>query len=239
MKDLHPILKYGIIAAIVAFICYLRYIDAIDSSNFITVIIICAVGLLLALVKQRQTLVKQREALTHDKEQVAKTLNADEEKEPEKETHVHVSKTVRMRPTLAGLCCDFFTVVLLIISWTFIIRRNLLIADNKHATFIIALFTIAALIGILQSYLPKACGGMNELLGMKQVKQAVIREHAFALISALIVLSYTLRFIAPSSTMVKVLMVISILAVFVAYFCKYFIKKVSPSREDLEKYLEN
>lgn len=236
MKDIHPILRYGILVAIIATMGYLRYIDAIDNSNFITLVILCAVGVLLALVMRRKTLIKQQEALLHDKEQALKSGNG---KDGENASHLHVSKTVKLRPTFAGMCSDVIAAIALIASWILILRKGLLVNGTNNATFIIVLFSIIALGVIAMSYMPKTYGGMNELLGLKQVKLEVIREHANGLACALLVLAYTLRLIAPTSTVVEVLMLISIPAVFGTFFWKYFIKKVQPSQEDLLKRIND
>jgi hypothetical protein len=80
-------------------------------------------------------------------------------------------------------------------------------------------------------------GGWHELLGPKQVRQEVIRLHAFALASAMLVLSYTLMSIAPTSAATQTMTIISIPAVIGLFVWKFFIKKVELTSKEIYQQL--
>ena len=149
----------------------------------------------------------------------------------------HVSHTVEVRPTLAGMCCDMFALIMLIIAWIVIFRNNLLDIGESRGVYVILLYSMATVVCLVVNYLPRTYGGMYQLLGMKQVKQDIFRLHAAAFVSALTVLSCSLRYILPSNPVITVLLGVSAVGVVVLFFCKFFIKKVTPTQEDIEKLL--
>jgi hypothetical protein len=98
---------------------------------------------------------------------------------------------------------------------------------------------MGAVVSLVANYQPRTYGGMYQLYGMKQVKQDIIRLHAVAFVCALTVLICSLRYILPSNTGITVLMGISAVGVVVIFVWKFFIKKVTPTQEDIEKVLKD
>lgn len=225
MKKLNPIAKCAIIAIILAVVGYLRYKHYIDSFHFWEIVIIAVLSSLMWIIYQRRSSNRKQAHTVLDAVGKYGGLSG------------HESHRVKSHPTLAGLCCDFLTVVALIVAWYFIVSRNLLENDTRHASLVMILFTLIALISILQSYLPMSYGGWHELLGPKQARQEVIRLHTFALASAMLVLSYTLMSIAPTSSTTQTMTLISIPAVIGLFVWKFFIKKVELTSKEIYQQL--
>lgn len=151
----------------------------------------------------------------------------------------HESQTIKLRPTLAGMSCDVITAVVLFIAWVLIFRKGLLGMGTDHGSNSIVICTITAILCLVVNYLPKRFGGMWEPLGIQQVKQHAIRIHVMGLVSALVVLSDTLRYLLPSNAMVKILPGILVVALIGLFIWDMSIKNVKPSQEDVEKLLDD
>lgn len=199
---------------------YLRHTGFIDSFLFNTLVVICALGVVVNVVK----IMKSRK---QGPEQSGKAMDG------------HESQTIKLRPTLAGMSCDVITAVVLFIAWVLIFREGLLGMGTDHGSNSIVICTITAILCLVDNYLPKRFGGMWEPLGIKQVKQHAIRIHAMGLVSALVVLSDTLRYLLPSNAMVKILPGILVVALIGLFIWDMSIKNVKPSQEDVEKLLDD
>ena len=199
---------------------YLRHTGFIDSFLFNTLAVICALGVVVNVVK----IMKSRK---QGPEQSGKAMDG------------HESQTIKLRPTLAGMSCDVITAVILFIAWVLIFRKGLLGMGTNHGFNSIVICTITAILCLVVNYLPKRFGGMWEPLGIKQVKQHAIRIHAMGLVSALVVLSDTLRYLLPSNAMVKILPGILVVALIGLFIWDMSIKNVKPSQEDVEKLLDD
>ena len=199
---------------------YLRHSGFIDSFLFNTLGVICALGVVVNVVK----IMKSRK---QGPEQSGKAMDG------------HESQTIKLRPTLAGMSCDVITAVILFIAWVLIFRKGLLGMGTDHGSNSIVICTITAILCLVDNYLPKRFGGMWEPLGIKQVKQHAIRIHAMGLVSALVVLSDTLRYLLPSNAMVKILPGILVVALIGLFIWDMSIKNVKPSQEDVEKLLDD
>lgn len=198
---------------------YLRHTGFIDSFLFNTLVVICALGVVVNVVK----IMKSRK---QGPEQSDKAKDG------------HESQTIKLRPTLAGMSCDVITAVILFIAWVLIFRKGLLGMGTDHGFNSIVICTITAILCLVVNYLPKRFGGMWEPLGIQQVKQHAIRIHVMGLVSALVVLSDTLRYLLPSNAMVKVLPGILVVALIGLFIWDMSIKNVKPSQEDVEKLLD-
>ena len=217
MKETNVIVRYCLILFLVVGLYYMYYKDLISGGMFCIWAICIALIFILDIVKRKRS--------------VNKALgNSDDDGS-------HVSHTVKVRPTLAGLCCDLLTLIMLMIAWFLIIKKNLLDLGSSQGIYIF--YTMAAVIILVANYLPRTYGGFYQLLGVKQVKQDIIRLHAEAFVSALTVLTCSLRYILPSNTGITVLMGISAVGFVVLFFSKFFIKKVTPTQEDIEKILKD
>ena len=199
---------------------YLRHTGFIDSFLFNTLAVICLLGVVVNVVK----IMKSRKQIP---EQSGKAMDG------------HESQTIKLRPTLAGMSCDVITAVILFIAWVLIFRKGLLGMGTDHGSNSIVICTITAILCLVDNYLPKRFGGMWEPLGIKQVKQHAIRIHAMGLVSALVVLSDTLRYLLPSNAMVKILPGILVVALIGLFIWDMSIKNVKPSQEDVEKLLDD
>ena len=199
---------------------YLRHSGFIDSFLFNTLGVICLLGVVVNVVK----IMKSRK---QGPEQSDKAKDG------------HESQTIKLRPTLAGMSCDVITAVVLFIAWVLIFRKGLLGMGTDHGFNSIVICTITAILCLVVNYLPKRFGGMWEPLGIQQVKQHAIRIHVMGLVSALVVLSDTLRYLLPSNAMVKVLPGILVVALIGLFIWDMSIKNVKPSQEDVEKLLDD
>ena len=226
MKDSKPIVMICLSLLLASGLYYLRHNGFIDSFLFNALTTICVVGVIVNVLK----IWKSRK---HGQELSGKAGGNDNAIDE------HVSRTIQLRPTLAGMCCDSMTLVILFIAWVLIIRKGLLGLGIGHGSYNVVICTIAAILCLVDNYLPKRYGGMWEPLGIKQVKQHSIRIHVMGLVSALVVLSDALRYLLPSNAMVKILPVILIAALIGLFIWDMAIKNVNPSQEDLEKPLED
>ena len=199
---------------------YLRHTGFIDSFLFNTLGVICLLGVVVNVVK----IMKSRK---QGPEQSGKAMDG------------HESQTIKLRPTLAGMSCDVITAVVLFIAWVLIFRKGLLGMGTDHGSNSIVICTITAILCLVVNYLPKRFGGMWEPLGIQQVKQHAIRIHVMGLVSALVVLSDTLRYLLPSNAMVKILPGILVVALIGLFIWDMSIKNVKPSQEDVEKLLDD
>ena len=199
---------------------YLRHTGFIDSFLFNTLGVICLLGVVVNVVK----IMKSRK---QGPEQSGKAMDG------------HESQTIKLRPTLAGMSCDVITAVILFIAWVLIFRKGLLGMGTDHGSNSIVICTITAILCLVDNYLPKRFGGMWEPLGIQQVKQHAIRIHVMGLVSALVVLSDTLRYLLPSNAMVKILPGILVVALIGLFIWDMSIKNVKPSQEDVEKLLDD
>lgn len=220
MKDPKPIVMICLSLLLVLGLYYLRHTGFIDSFLFNTLAVICALGVVINIVK----IMKSRK---QGLEQPGKAMDG------------HVSQTIKLKPTLAGMSCDVITAVILFIAWMLIIRKGLLGMGTDHGSNSIVICTITAILCLVDNYLPKRFGGMWEPLGIKQVKQHAIRIHVMGLVSALVVLSDTLRYLLPLNAMVKVLPGILIVALIGLFIWDMSIKNIKPSQEDVERLLED
>ena len=198
---------------------YLRHTGFIDSFLFNTLGVICLLGVVVNVVK----IMKSRK---QGPEQSGKAMDG------------HESQTIKLRPTLAGMSCDVITAVVLFIAWVLIFRKGLLGMGTDHGSNSIVICTITAILCLVVNYLPKRFGGMWEPLGIKQVKQHAIRIHVMGLVSALVVLSDTLRYLLPSNAMVKILPGILVVSLIGLFIWDMSIKNVKPSQEDVERLLD-
>lgn len=219
MKNPKPIVMIGLSLLFVPGLYYLRHTGFIDSFLFNTLVVICALGVVVNVVK----IMKSRK---QGPEQSDKAKDG------------HESQTIKLRPTLAGMSCDVITAVILFIAWVLIFRKGLLGMGTDHGFNSIVICTITAILCLVVNYLPKRFGGMWEPLGIQQVKQHAIRIHVMGLVSALVVLSDTLRYLLPSNAMVKVLPGILVVALIGLFIWDMSIKNVKPSQEDVEKLLD-
>ena len=199
---------------------YLRHSGFIDSFLFNTLGVICLLGVVVNVVK----IMKSRKQIPE---------------QSDKAKDGHESQTIKLRPTLAGMSCDVITAVVLFIAWVLIFRKGLLGMGTDHGFNSIVICTITAILCLVVNYLPKRFGGMWEPLGIQQVKQHAIRIHVMGLVSALVVLSDTLRYLLPSNAMVKVLPGILVVALIGLFIWDMSIKNVKPSQEDVEKLLDD
>lgn len=220
MKNPKPIVMIGLSLLFALGLFYLRHTGFIDSFLFNTLGVICALGVVVNVVK----IMKSRK---QSPEQSGKAMDG------------HESQTIKLRPTLAGMSCDVITAVILFIAWVLIFRKGLLGMGTDHGSNSIVICTITAILCLVDNYLPKRFGGMWEPLGIKQVKQHAIRIHAMGLVSALVVLSDTLRYLLPSNAMVKILPGILVVALIGLFIWDMSIKNVKPSQEDVEKLLDD
>jgi len=220
MKNPKPIVMIGLSLLFALGLFYLRHTGFIDSFLFNTLVVICALGVVVNVVK----IMKSRK---QGPEQSGKAMDG------------HESQTIKLRPTLAGMSCDVITAVVLFIAWVLIFREGLLGMGTDHGSNSIVICTITAILCLVDNYLPKRFGGMWEPLGIKQVKQHAIRIHAMGLVSALVVLSDTLRYLLPSNAMVKILPGILVVALIGLFIWDMSIKNVKPSQEDVEKLLDD
>jgi len=220
MKNPKPIVMIGLSLLFALGLFYLRHTGFIDSFLFNTLVVICALGVVVNVVK----IMKSRK---QGPEQSGKAMDG------------HESQTIKLRPTLAGMSCDVITAVILFIAWVLIFRKGLLGMGTDHGSNSIVICTITAILCLVDNYLPKRFGGMWEPLGIKQVKQHAIRIHAMGLVSALVVLSDTLRYLLPSNAMVKILPGILVVALIGLFIWDMSIKNVKPSQEDVEKLLDD
>ena len=226
MKETNQIVKYCLMLFVVAGLCFMHYKDLISNGMFCVWAIFFVIIIIMDIVKRRKS-------AKRGQEQASKALGNPDDAES------HVSHTVNVRPTLAGMCCDLFTIIMLMIAWILIIRKDLLDLDSSHAIYIYILYTMGAVVSLVANYQPRTYGGMYQLYGMKQVKQDIIRLHAVAFVCALTVLICSLRYILTSNTGITVLMGISAVGVVVIFVWKFFIKKVTPTQEDIEKVLKD
>ena len=220
MKNPKPIVMIGLSLLFALGLFYLRHSGFIDSFLFNTLVVICALGVVVNVVK----IMKSRK---QGPEQSGKAMDG------------HESQTIKLRPTLAGMSCDVITAVVLFIAWVLIFRKGLLGMGTDHGFNSIVICTITAILCLVDNYLPKRFGGMWEPLGIQQVKQHAIRIHAMGLVSALVVLSDTLRYLLPSNAMVKILPGILVVALIGLFIWDMSIKNVKPSQEDVEKLLDD
>jgi uncharacterized membrane protein len=220
MKNPKPIVMIGLSLLFALGLFYLRHSGFIDSFLFNTLAVICLLGVVVNVVK----IMKSRK---QGPEQSGKAMDG------------HESQTIKLRPTLAGMSCDVITAVVLFIAWVLIFREGLLGMGTDHGSNSIVICTITAILCLVDNYLPKRFGGMWEPLGIKQVKQHAIRIHAMGLVSALVVLSDTLRYLLPSNAMVKILPGILVVALIGLFIWDMSIKNVKPSQEDVEKLLDD
>ena len=220
MKNPKPIVMIGLSLLFALGLFYLRHTGFIDSFLFNTLVVICALGVVVNVVK----IMKSRK---QGPEQSNKAKDG------------HESQTIKLRPTLAGMSCDVITAVVLFIAWVLIFRKGLLGMGTDHDSNSIVICTITAILCLVDNYLPKRFGGMWEPLGIKQVKQHAIRIHVMGLVSALVVLSDTLRYLLPSNAMVKLLPGLLVVALIGLFIWDMSIKNVKPSQEDVEKLLDD
>lgn len=226
MKETNLIVRYCLMLFVVAGLYFMYYKDLIGDGMFCVWAIFFVIIIIMDIVKHRKS-------AKVEQEQASKALgNSDDDGS-------HVSHTFKVRPTLAGMCCDLFTFIMLMIAWILIKRKNLLDMDSSHAIYIYILYTMCAVVSLVANYQPRTYGGMYQLLDMKQVKLDIIRLHAVAFVSALTVLTCSLRYILPSNAGITVLMGISAVGVVVLFVWKLFIKKVTPTKEDIEKILKD
>ena len=218
MKNPKPIVMICLSLLFATGLYYLHHIDFIESFLFKTLAIICVLGVVVNVLK----ILKSRK---HGQEQSGKAG--------------HESQTIKLRPTLAGMSCDVITMVILFIAWVLIFKKGLLGMGTDHGSNSIVICTITAILCLVDNYLPKRFGGMWEPLGIKQVKQHAIRIHVMGLVSALVVLSNTLRYLLPSNALVKILPGILVVALIGLFIWDMSIKNVKPSQEDVEKLLDD
>ena len=207
MKNPKPIVMIGLSLLFALGLFYLRHTGFIDSFLFNTLVVICALGVVVNVVK----IMKSRK---QSPEQSGKAMDG------------HESQTIKLRPTLAGMSCDVITAVVLFIAWVLIFRKGLLGMGTDHGSNSIVICTITAILCLVDNYLPKRFGGMWEPLGIQQVKQHAIRIHVMGLVSALVVLSDTLRYLLPSNAMVKILPGILVVALIGLFIWDMSIKNV-------------
>ena len=219
MKNPKPIVMIGLSLLFALGLFYLRHSGFIDSFLFNTLGVICLLGVVVNVVK----IMKSRKQIPE---------------QSDKAKDGHESQTIKLRPTLAGMSCDVITAVVLFIAWVLIFRKGLLGMGTDHGFNSIVICTITAILCLVVNYLPKRFGGMWEPLGIQQVKQHAIRIHVMGLVSALVVLSDTLRYLLPSNAMVKVLPGILVVALIGLFIWDMSIKNVKPSQEDVEKLLD-
>ena len=219
MKNPKPIVMIGLSLLFALGLFYLRHSGFIDSFLFNTLGVICLLGVVVNILK----IMKSRK---QGPEQSGKAMDG------------HESQTIKLRPTLAGMSCDVITAVILFIAWVFIFRKGLLGMGTDHGSNSIVICTITAILCLVVNYLPKRFGGMWEPLGIQQVKQHAIRIHVMGLVSALVVLSDTLRYLLPSNAMVKILPGILVVALIGLFIWDMSIKNVKPSQEDVERLLD-
>ena len=218
MKNPKPIVMICLSLLLIPGLYYLYHIDFIESFLFKTLAIICVLGVVVNVLK----ILKSRK---HGQEQSGKAG--------------HVSQTIKFRPTLAGMCCDVISFVILFIAWVLIIHTMASSGCIRPDSNNIVICTITAILCLVENYLPKRFGGMWEPLGIKQVKQHAIRIHVMGLVSALVVLSNTLRYLLPSNALVKILPGILVVALIGLFIWDMSIKNVKPSQEDVEKLLDD
>lgn len=220
MKNPKPIVMICLSLLFAAGLYYLRHMGFIDSFLFNMLAVICLLGVVVNIVK----IMKSRK---QGPEQSGKAMDG------------HESQTIKLRPTLAGMSCDVITMVILFIAWVLIFKKGLLGMGTDHGSNSIVICTITAILCLVDNYLPKRFGGMWEPLGIKQVKQHAIRIHVMGLVSALVVLSNTLRYLLPSNALVKILPGILVVALIGLFIWDMSIKNVKPSQEDVEKLLDD
>lgn len=132
-------------------------------------------------------------------------------------------QTVRVRPSIAGCACDLVTVCVLVAAWTLAYRHGV-INNNEMGFPVTAAFTLLSIIYLVMSYLPKTIGGTTGVTGMKQVKQLVVRSHALAVTSALLVLCNVILYIQPQR-LVNEAAAFILVALFLGLFLwRYFFK---------------
>ena len=220
MKNPKPIVMIGLSLLFALGLFYLRHSGFIDSFLFNMLAVICLLGVVVNIVK----IMKSRK---QGPEQSGKAMDG------------HESQTIKLRPTLAGMSCDVITMAILFLAWVLIFKKGLLGMGTDHGSNSIVICTITAILCLVDNYLPKRFGGMWEPLGIKQVKQHAIRIHVMGLVSALVVLSNTLRYLLPSNALVKILPGILVVALIGLFIWDMSIKNVKPSQEDVEKLLDD
>lgn len=155
--------------------------------------------------------------------------------EAEAETLAEASKqTVRVSPSIAGYACDLATVFVLVAAWALAAKRGV-IGNNEMGFPEMAAFTLLCLIYLVMSYLPKTIGGSIGVTGMKQVKRLVLRSHALALSSSLVILSTVLLYTRPANPVTEALAVISVALVMVLFCWKFFFKRGTAVQEKIEE----
>lgn len=97
---------------------------------------------------------------------------------------------VKVPFTLAGIFCDIVTIAMLIVSWTLMFKRHLLDTDDVKLISIAIVLTVYSLAYIGMTYYPKTIGGIYGVLGMEQVNQLILRDHAISFTAALTLLGF-------------------------------------------------
>lgn len=143
-----------------------------------------------------------------------------EQEDEEKKKFEAESQKVKVPFTLVGGLCDAVTVIVLIVTWSLVFNRHLLETGDKRFIGVIVASTLFSLLYLGITYYPKVIGGPIGVLGRKQVKQLIIRDHALALTAALFVLTYILLIDTEFGWLPLALLV----AVIVLYLSKMFIK---------------
>lgn len=219
MKRTDLIVRFCLTIFVIMGLGVLYYKNIIDDLVFYGFAIVCVIALIIRTaafskdVKQAQ---KQADMTSADYKKVGSKGNV-----------------VSVPPTIAGLCCDFFTLVMLVISWGFIFKKDLLDADNS-ASAVIVIFTLTAIFGCVNRYSPIRFGSLGQPLGIQQVKQQAALRHATALSSALAGLALTLKQFLPDNAMVEALSFISLIALLGLCFWGFFIKRAKRSSNDIK-----
>ena len=235
MTDSKPIVLICLLLLLVPGLYYLYHIGFIDSFLFSSLTIICVIGVATNIFKYRKLHKRDQELLTRTLDAAGDNLNVRMSR--------YVSQTVKLRPTLAGMCCDVITFVILFITWLLIFRKGMLdhaIEAQHGAHYTLVLCTIAAILCVLNNYLPKKYGGLGEPIGIKQVKQQTIFYHAMALVNALATLLIVIHQLMPLSTVVIILIACLLGVAFIgSIIWNWRIKKVKYSLEDYNRLLDD